>query len=121
MTERRSPPPPDSEPSPSGDVVFGRAIKRTLIVVLLVGGVVALSTFVFESVLDISPSRLSESRAQSVSARWGGFRKCGFTERAAAAGIDFVHTNGAYGDKLLPETMGGGLLFGIMTTTRIKT
>ena len=27
---------------------------------------------------------------------------------AAAAGIDFVHNNGAYGDKLLPETMGSG-------------
>ena len=24
------------------------------------------------------------------------------------AGIDFIHENGAYGDKLLPETMGGG-------------
>ena len=27
------------------------------------------------------------------------------------AGIDFVHENGAYGDKLLPETMGGGCAF----------
>ena len=43
------------EPGPSGDVVMGRAIKRTLIVVLLVGGVVAISTFVFESVL-IAPT-----------------------------------------------------------------
>ena len=28
-----------------------------------------------------------------------------------AAGIHFVHNNGAYGDKLLPETMGGGVAF----------
>ena len=28
-----------------------------------------------------------------------------------AAGIKFVHNNGAYGDKLLPETMGGGVAF----------
>jgi hypothetical protein len=28
-----------------------------------------------------------------------------------SAGIDFVHENGAYGDKLLPETMGGGCAF----------
>ncbi|GAB4171718.1 MAG: CRTAC1 family protein [Wenzhouxiangellaceae bacterium] len=28
---------------------------------------------------------------------------------AAAAGIDFVHHNGATGEKLLPETMGGGV------------
>jgi enediyne biosynthesis protein E4 len=29
----------------------------------------------------------------------------------AAAGIDFRHVNGAYGDKLLPETMGSGCAF----------
>ncbi|NNF16726.1 MAG: CRTAC1 family protein [Gammaproteobacteria bacterium] len=32
-----------------------------------------------------------------------------FVNVTAEAGIDFVHTNGAYGDKLLPETMGGGV------------
>ncbi len=34
-----------------------------------------------------------------------------FTDVAEGAGIDFVHFNGAYGDKLLPETMGGGAAF----------
>ena len=34
-----------------------------------------------------------------------------FTDITAAAGITFVHNNGAYGDKLLPETMGGGAAF----------
>jgi hypothetical protein len=34
-----------------------------------------------------------------------------FTDITAQAGIDFVHVNGAYGDKLIPETMGGGLAF----------
>ncbi|MEO1085160.1 MAG: FG-GAP-like repeat-containing protein, partial [Acidobacteriota bacterium] len=32
-----------------------------------------------------------------------------FTDVTAASGIDFVHRNGARGDKLLPETMGGGV------------
>ena len=31
-----------------------------------------------------------------------------FTDVTAASGIDFVHHNGAYGEKLLPETMGSG-------------
>src|SRR5437016_5065567 len=31
-----------------------------------------------------------------------------FTDITAQSGIRFVHNNGAYGDKLLPETMGGG-------------
>jgi hypothetical protein len=111
MAEGRPPQPSDPEPSTSGDVVFGRAIKRTLIVVLLVGGVVAISSFLFESVL-ISPTpALPEPGGQSGLVPAGWIPEVLFTERAAAAGIDFVHTNGAYGDKLLPETMGGGVAF----------
>ena len=34
-----------------------------------------------------------------------------FTDITREAGITFVHNNGAYGDKLLPETMGGGVAF----------
>jgi enediyne biosynthesis protein E4 len=34
-----------------------------------------------------------------------------FTDITSTAGIGFVHNNGAYGDKLLPETMGGGVAF----------
>jgi hypothetical protein len=34
-----------------------------------------------------------------------------FTDVTAAAGIDFVHENGAAGEKLLPETMGAGCAF----------
>jgi hypothetical protein len=34
-----------------------------------------------------------------------------FTDITRRAGIDFVHCNGAYGDRLLPETMGGGCAF----------
>jgi hypothetical protein len=34
-----------------------------------------------------------------------------FTDVTGEAGITFVHNNGAYGDKLLPETMGGGVAF----------
>lgn len=34
-----------------------------------------------------------------------------FTDITDAAGLDFSRFNGAYGDKLLPETMGGGLAF----------
>jgi len=34
-----------------------------------------------------------------------------FTDVTKAAGITFVHNNGAYGDKLLPESMGSGCAF----------
>ena len=34
-----------------------------------------------------------------------------FTDITAKSGIDFVHETGAYGERLLPETMGGGVAF----------
>jgi len=34
-----------------------------------------------------------------------------FTDVTAAAGIDFVHVNGAYGERLMPETLGSGAAF----------
>src|SRR5690242_9729588 len=34
-----------------------------------------------------------------------------FKDITKAAGVDFVHTNGAFGKKLLPETMGPGVAF----------
>jgi hypothetical protein len=34
-----------------------------------------------------------------------------FTDITSSAGIHFVHNNGAYGEKLLPETTGGGCAF----------
>ena len=34
-----------------------------------------------------------------------------FTDITELAGIRFVHENGAYGERLLPETMGGGVAF----------
>ena len=33
------------------------------------------------------------------------------TEITSASGINFVHNNGAYGERMLPETMGGGVAF----------
>ena len=34
-----------------------------------------------------------------------------FTDITAQSGIEFVHTNGSYGQKFMPETMGGGVAF----------
>ena len=34
-----------------------------------------------------------------------------FTDISSSAGLDFSHVNGAYGERLLPETMGGGVAF----------
>jgi hypothetical protein len=52
------------------------------------------------------PHSIRESSAGSGSSL--GFR---FADVTAAAGIQFVHNSGAYGGKLLPETLGSGCAF----------
>ncbi len=49
--------------------------------------------------------------AQSVHAGSDEIPTANFKDITKEAGITFVHNNGAYGDKLLPETLGGGVAF----------
>jgi hypothetical protein len=98
------------ESDATGDAVIGRAIKRTLVVVLLVGALVALVSFLFESPIVPGPGATeSAGRGSAVPDSW--IPEVVFEEFGSESGIGFVHTNGAYGDKLLPETMGGGVAF----------
>jgi hypothetical protein len=93
--------PPDDAPS-------NRGLIRTLAVVASVALLVALATFA----LDHLPSPTTKTNPaptppspQSLNA----IPTTPFTQITTPAGISFSHSNGAYGDKLLPETMGGGV------------
>ncbi|MEY3176514.1 MAG: hypothetical protein RLZZ436_4428 [Planctomycetota bacterium] len=94
------------------DEVVGRAVRWSLASLLLVLAVAGIVWFSF--LPDQAPAPgpapatpLAETRkAPSVT-----IPRIPFTEITEAAGIDFVHTNGAEGEKLLPETMGGGGAF----------
>lgn len=57
-------------------------------------------------VIDRAPQDPQETRAEAVAAP-----ELIFTDVTRAANIDFTHNNGAYGERLLPETMGGGVAF----------
>ena len=57
-------------------------------------------------VIDRAPQGPQETRAEAVAAP-----ELIFTDVTRAANIDFTHNNGAYGERLLPETMGGGVAF----------
>src|SRR5438309_2114784 len=102
----------DDELASNDDAIVGRAFRRSLVVLLLVGAVVAGTSFLLErkqsapqpqvSELDTPPSRQLPLDRIPVAR---------FTDITKEAGIAFVHNNGAYGDKLLPETMGGGVAF----------
>ena len=93
------------------DEIIGLAFKRSL---LIAGTLIALTVAVMlvknalqeeEKLLEapaVAPvSVLSELQAPAVQ----------FTDITRESGITFSHSTGAYGDKLLPETMGSGAAF----------
>jgi enediyne biosynthesis protein E4 len=99
-------------PEESDDAVIGAAFRLSaagLVVVILIAGLVAWwmrgdtpATPATERELTLPTSRdLPAVQPPPIL----------FTDITDEAGIDFVHENGAYGDKLLPETMGGGCAF----------
>jgi len=102
----------DPETEVRDDAIIGTAIKWSLVVFLGVGAIVAAAILLRPApeeptvVIDETPATIE------------GYERTGiepptirFTDVTDAAGIDFVHENGAIGEKLLPETMGGGVAF----------
>ena len=102
------------EPRP-GEERIGRAFKGSLAVIALIAtAAVALWWFsrdgqappaieeaTIEAPVQDAPTAPTQATPPGIP----------FTDITAAAGIDFVHVNGAYGDKLIPETIGSGLAF----------
>ncbi|MBI4659544.1 MAG: CRTAC1 family protein [Verrucomicrobia bacterium] len=99
-------------PATDDDAVIGRAFRGSL-VVLAVVALLGVGSFVFlnrrPELSDGPVTELKAPNAPEVSTKEIPVVK--FTDITAPAGISFAHNNGAYGDKLLPETMGGGVAF----------
>jgi hypothetical protein len=93
------------------DRVIGRALRWSVGVVLLVAAVVALGVWIARRPEAAAPVQAIEPTAPERVTREIDPPAVRFEDVTAAAGIDFVHFTGAYGDKLLPETMGGGVAF----------
>lgn len=102
----------DEEFVPEDDAIIGRAFRWSLLVIVLlaagIGGSLLLSGDrpVEEVVREIetrAPDRLIQEAE--------GMPHVRFVDITRQAGIDFSHVNGATGEKLLPETMGGGVAF----------
>jgi len=94
------------------DAVIGRAFRWSTVAILAITGVVALAIWQAsrkppkgpEKVTQITPPVVRETPATRPPVAH-------FTDVTEAAGIRFVQQNGAVGEKLLPETMGGGCAF----------
>lgn len=91
------------------DLAIVHALRVSLAVFLLLGGLAAGAYFwlnrepppiTTQAAPVVLPQQRDKSLAVVPQVQW--------TDVTQAAGIDFVHNNGARGQKLLPETMGAG-------------
>jgi hypothetical protein len=100
---------PETSNSPDDDASLGRAfrISTTALFILIAIGTSIFFTLRKKPSLS-PPSTTDSSTSKTTSSK---IPEAKFRDFTAAAGITFVHNNGAAGDKLLPESMGGGVGF----------
>jgi enediyne biosynthesis protein E4 len=105
-------PPPEEDLVYADDQVIGRAMRWSLaaFVALVLTGT---GLFLFLKRKPAPPpSQITKLVAPTVPNRpQAEIPVATFTDITRSAGVNFVHDNGAYGEKLLPETMGGGVAF----------
>lgn len=92
-------------------VVFRRSLVAIAVVAALIGGSIGVRWWLgLEPPVEITETPMDLDHllapAEVPEAPTGRF-----VDITEAAGIDFVHDNGAFGERLLPETMGGGVAF----------
>ena len=113
MTEEPHPPelPDEEQLAAADDTVIGRAFRWSLLVIAGVGAFVLIAFFLMRQPAEAPPETVIETAAPEQVHPQARAPAVHFTNITLAAGIDFVHFNGAEGEKLLPETMGSGAAF----------
>jgi hypothetical protein len=93
------------------DTVITRALFWSLIVICSLGAVGLVVYFTWPEAAVPDERETITGRAETRAQPPVVVPKLRFTDVTKSAGITFVHENGAAGEKLLPETMGGGVAF----------
>ncbi|MHB8523270.1 MAG: CRTAC1 family protein [Limisphaerales bacterium] len=94
------------------DTIIGRAFRWSLVVFLVLAAMIGGVIYVLQRKPPTPPAKMTQLAAPVAPKRQQAeIPVARFTDITAAAGIHFAHNNGAYGDKLLPETMSGGVAF----------
>lgn len=91
------------------DAVIGKALMGSVVVLGLVGaiaGSIALAVYLRKPVAEDRKTEIALPQTRAV--EQVVLPKIPLTDITAEAGIDWKHVNGMEGEKLLPETMGGG-------------
>ena len=99
---------------PQDDAVIAVAFRRSLLVIAALAAVIVAAVLLLrdggpppEKVFDRDPIVAPEKLTAGETV----LPTIAYRDVTAEAGIDFTHENGARGEKLLPETMGGGVAF----------
>jgi len=118
LTEPSADTPPSADPLESeevahyDDAAIARAFRWSLVLLaLFVAGAVGGLYWLKHKPASAPPQSSRGASLAIQPALLAAIPTAKFTDITAAAGITFVHNNGAYGDKLLPETIGGGVAF----------
>ena len=105
-------PDPDDELAHTDDTIIRRALRGSLIVLVLIGVLGVGAYFLFRRKPAPPPVQITQFTAPVLREKPKvEIPTVKFTDITKEAGITFVQNNGAYGEKLLPETMGGGVAF----------
>lgn len=102
---------PEPSETPADDAAIGRALKRSLVALLALGGAAGATVWLLTRPAPGPAPHVTPLDAPQQAQRRAEVPKVRFTDITAAAGITFRHENGARGQKLLPETMGGGAVW----------
>jgi hypothetical protein len=104
---------PHSGDHEQNDGVIGVALVVSLVVFLLIGLVIVggIGAYLFWGTSSPLPEPVAIVDAAVREVDQAAVPSVPFADITAQSGITFTHTSGAYGDKLLPETMGGGVAF----------
>ena len=104
----------ESEAASYNDAAIGRTFRRVfgiLAILVIVGSAAYLLLKKNPAPTEPKPAPANSSAPAAVAGAGAEVPTVRFTDITDAAGITFVHNNGALGEKLLPETMGGGVGF----------
>jgi len=113
MPEKPILPPQDQEELvQADDAIIGKAVRWSLAAfVIIVATASGTILFLKRKPAQAPPQLTNLASPMSRTAPHDEIPLAAFSDVTRDAGITFVHNNGAYGDKLLPETMGGGVAF----------
>ena len=94
------------------DRVIGRAVRWSLAALILIGIAVGVGVIIAKRTPPVAPHAIAKIDAPvTPPSAAADLPTALFTDITRSAGIGFIHNNGAFGEKLLPETMGAGVAF----------